>query len=66
METCEFCGGDLRRDDATTWRRVRGWVGGPKKNGFCLQDKADAYAHDVCVQSAKAGHGPDDLPMDFS
>lgn len=66
MEPCEFCGLALARDDPKTWRRVRGWVGGPKRNGFCLQDKADAYAHDACIEQAKAGHSPDDVPMDFS
>jgi hypothetical protein len=65
MEPCEFCGSPVDRDGANTWRRVRGWVGGPKRNGFCLQDKPDAFAHDECVQHAKAGHAPDDVPMEF-
>lgn len=56
---CLLCGGDLNPYDLGTWKRVTGWVGGPRKDAMTMREDTGEFAHDSCVHKAKAGQAPD-------
>lgn len=58
-ESCYFCTGPVNPHDSTTWKQVIGWVGGPRKDGMTLREDTKKYAHDHCVQKARAGQAED-------
>lgn len=46
-------------DDDTIWKQIKGWVHGPKAHGLTLREYTDEYAHDTCVNKARAGQASD-------
>lgn len=56
--TCALCGNPVDPHAPSTWKRVRGWVGGPRKDSMRLREDTDEYAHDDCVQAVSKGQAP--------
>lgn len=55
--------------DDTIWKQVKGWVHGPKAHGLTLREYTDEYAHNACVNKARAGQAADQpslLDEDYS
>lgn len=60
-ESCTFCKGPVNPHDQSTWKKVSGWVHGPRKDSMTLRQDTGEYAHSHCVEKAKAGQ-PVDQP----
>ena len=60
---CSFCGGPVNPHDIGTWKRVQGWVHGPKADSMTMREYTGEYAHDHCVKKAKTGQAPDQPDM---
>lgn len=58
-ETCPFCRGPVNPHDVGTWKKVTGWVHGPRKDSMTLREDTGDYAHDHCVAKEKAGQSVD-------
>lgn len=56
---CVFCDEPVLPHDESTWKEVTGFVGGQHKDGMCLRQDTGCFAHDSCIQKAKAGQAPD-------
>ncbi len=50
-------------DDPTVWKRVTGWVGGPKKDSMRLRDDTGEFAHDECIKRVQRGQAPDQADL---
>lgn len=59
IDSCYFCKNPVVREAPDTWKRVEGWVGGPKKDSMRLRSDMGDYAHDECVQRVILGMPPD-------
>ena len=60
---CFFCGGPVNPHDLGTWKQVTGWVGGARKDSMTMRDDTGEYAHDKCVNKARAGQPADQPDM---
>jgi len=59
-EECALgCGKPVNPHDISTWKEVRGWVGGPRKDSMRLREDTGRYAHDHCVAQMQKGQAPD-------
>lgn len=58
-EECALCGHDLNPYDVGTWKEVKGWVGGPKKDSMRLREDTGRHAHNACVEKLQAGQAVD-------
>lgn len=59
-EECALgCGKPVNPHDVGTWKEVRGFVGGPKKDSMRLREDTGRYAHDACVQKMQEGQAVD-------
>lgn len=56
---CFFCKGPVNPHDLGTWKRVSGWVGGPRKDAMTLREDTGDFAHEACVGKARAGQTSD-------
>ena len=59
LPNCPFCGNRVSPTDKKVWKRVKGWVGGPRKDSMRLREDTGEYAHDACVKGVQEGHPPD-------
>jgi hypothetical protein len=59
------CGNPVNPHDVGTWKEVRGWVGGPRKDAMTLREDTGRYAHDHCVRKARKGQAPDQPELSF-
>ena len=57
------CGRPLNPHDIGVWKEVTGFVGGPKKDSMVLRTDTGRYAHNACVEKAKAGAAADQQDM---
>lgn len=60
---CPFCGNPVNQYDAGTWKKVTGWVGGPRKDSMRLREDVGEYAHDHCVQKQQRGIAADQTDL---
>lgn len=59
------CGKPVNPHDIGTWKEVRGWVGGPRKDSMRLREDTGRYAHASCVAKAQEGQAPDQEGFDL-
>jgi hypothetical protein len=52
---CFFCKDPVNPHDLGTWKRVTGWVGGPRKDAMTMREDTGEYAHAGCVNKARDG-----------
>jgi hypothetical protein len=57
------CGKPVNPHDISTWKEVRGWVGGPRKDSMRLREDTGRFAHDACVAKLQAGQAIDQPPL---
>jgi hypothetical protein len=62
-DSCGLCGDPVDKNDPTTWKQVKGWVGGPRKDSMRLREDTGHYAHDKCVAKVQAGQTIDQPSM---
>lgn len=62
-EACALCGKPVNPYDTGTWKEVRGWVGGPRKDSMRLREDTGRHAHDHCVAKLQAGQAIDQPSM---
>lgn len=63
-EDCALgCGNPVNPHDIGTWKEVRGFVGGPKKDSMRLRENTGRYAHNACVQKLQEGQAIDQPSM---
>lgn len=62
-EICALCGNPLNPHDLGVWKKVTGWVGGPKKDSMRLREDTGEYAHNHCVQKLQEGQAIDQPTM---
>lgn len=55
---CPLCGERVDRWSVDTWKEVKGFVGGPKKDHMRLRADTGVYAHDACVKRLSQGQAP--------
>lgn len=60
-EPCYFCHGPVNPHDLNAYKQVVGWVHGKKRDSMTLREDTGKYAHEGCVNKAKAGQ-PVDQP----
>lgn len=60
-KNCALCQGPVNPHDLGTWKQVIGWVHGPRKDSMTLRQDTGLYAHEACIQKARAGQ-PQDQP----
>jgi hypothetical protein len=60
---CGLCGNPVDKNDPTTWKQVKGWVGGPRKDSMRLREDTGYYAHNDCVAKLQAGQAIDQESM---
>lgn len=53
-----FCGKPVNPYDASTWKEVAGFVGGPRKDSMRLRQDTGRFAHNHCVQLKAQGQEP--------
>lgn len=53
------CGNPVNPFDASAWKEVRGFVGGPKKDSMRLREDTGNYAHNACVAKVMEGQSID-------
>ena len=58
-DRCGLCGDMIDRHDTGVWKKVTGWVGGPKKDSMRLREDTGEVAHDDCVAKLQAGQAID-------
>ena len=58
-DTCALCSKDLNPHDVGTWKEVKGWVGGPRKDSMRLREDTGKFAHDHCVAKLQSGQAVD-------
>ena len=59
MAECALdCGRDVDEHADETWKEVRGFVGGPRKDSMRLREDTGRFAHAECVQRAQEGQAP--------
>jgi len=63
VECALGCGEPVNPHDAGTWKEVKGFVGGPRKDSMRLREDTGNYAHDHCVAKAAAGAAPDQVEL---
>lgn len=49
LTTCFYCRTTLSENDPETWRQVKAWVGGPKKDHAKGREPTGFYAHGHCI-----------------
>ncbi len=59
MNLCSFCGMTVDSGQPHTWKEVRGWVRGPKKDSMTLREDTGRYAHEFCINKAREGQSSD-------
>lgn len=57
------CGNPLNPYDEGTWKEVRGFVGGPRKDSMVLREDTGAFAHNSCIEKARRGQVADQPDM---
>lgn len=57
------CGNPVNPHDAGTWKKVTGYVGGPKKDSMRLREDTGEFAHDHCVAKLIEGQAVDQPSM---
>lgn len=62
-ENCALCGEPVDRNDQSTWKEVRGWVGGPRKDSMRLREDTGRFAHNHCVAKLQSGQAIDQPSM---
>jgi len=70
MIACPFCGKPIDPTSDRTWRRVEGWerkapAASTRRGGsdIALREPLDEYAHDRCIQLAKAGVSAEQMTL---
>lgn len=63
MATCTFCEGAVDPADPDTYKQVKVWVGGPRKNSSKMSQDTGLYGHPGCVNDAARGVAPDQPPL---
>ncbi len=59
-EECALgCGMPVNPHDEGTWKEVKGFVGGPKKDSMRLREDTGRHAHDACVAKVMEGQTVD-------
>jgi hypothetical protein len=53
------CGKPVNRHDESTYKQVRGWVHGKRKDSLTLREDTGEYAHEDCVKKTKEGQTVD-------
>lgn len=56
---CPLCHESVDRFAPDTWKKVAGWVGGPKKDHMRLREDVGEYAHEGCVLRLSQGQAAD-------
>lgn len=56
---CPLCGERVEIHHPDTWKEVKGWVGGPRKDSMRLREDTGEYAHDKCVARLQDGQAVD-------
>lgn len=56
---CPLCSMPVDRYSPDTWKEVKGWVGGPRKDSMRLREDTDRYAHGECVIKLTQGQAVD-------
>jgi hypothetical protein len=60
METlCNICFQEVDPHAESTWKQVKGWVGGPRKDSMRLREDTGEFAHDACIEKLSNGIPPD-------
>lgn len=57
------CGNPVNPHDTGTWKKVTGYVGGPKKDSMRLREDTGEFAHDHCVAKLIEGQAIDQPSM---
>ena len=63
VECALGCGQPVNPYDASTWKKVTGFVGGPKKDSMRLREDTGEYAHDHCVAKVLEGQPANQVSM---
>lgn len=58
-DLCTLCGNPVNKDAPDAWKRVTGYVGGPKKDSMRLREDTGYFAHGECVQRVLDGQTVD-------
>jgi hypothetical protein len=59
-EPCALeCGNPVNPYDEGTYKQVKGWVHGKKKDSLTLREDTGLYAHQHCVLKVKEGQSID-------
>lgn len=61
--SCAFCHNPVNPHDIGTWKKVSGWVHGPKRDSMTMREDTGEYAHTHCILKAKAGQPVDQQEM---
>lgn len=56
---CPLCNKPVDPEDPDTWKQVRGWVGGPRKDSMRLREDTGYFAHHDCVAKVQEGQSAD-------
>lgn len=56
---CPLCKQGVDKDEPTTYKEVKGWVGGPRKDSMRLREDTGRYAHEACVKKIASGQAID-------
>ena len=56
---CGLCGFIVDKNALDTWKEVKGWVGGPRKDSMRLREDTGRYAHNECVAKVQQGQAVD-------
>jgi hypothetical protein len=56
---CKLCGKDINPHDASSWKEITGFVGGPKKDSMVLRTDTGKFACGPCIHKAKVGQAPE-------
>jgi hypothetical protein len=56
---------EVNPHDASTWKEVVGFVGGPKKDSMVGRHDTNRFACTPCIEKLKAGQPPDQEELSF-
>jgi hypothetical protein len=59
FDRCILCKMYVDKNDPSSWKQVKGLVGGPKKDSMRLREDTGKFAHDECVKKVSYGQAAD-------